>query len=271
MKGLVVYPESKERQLRIMRYEEHVRARRIKHYIAYSPIGDTIIGKWASRSLVGVSRMYVRTKYNVYLFAVGFYQNRWKYAFQGTLILAAFYTYSNEQDRIREVFNQQYTYLAASVQQISDDQPEFKRVAYKIETPVLGEVLSKLDDNKVQAYIKRFSRVATLEMEKYGIPASIKVALAILASEGGTTTESIKSHNHFGKPMEGPDYQSAWENWRAHTLMLKDQYPELFYLEPNSQQWAIGLQKLDYSDAPDFAKTLLEIVDRFELDYLNEI
>ena len=271
MKDLVVYPDSKERQLRLMRYEEYLRTRRIKHYIAYSPIGDTIIGKWASRALIGVSRLFVRSKYGVYIFLSNLYRNRWKYGFQSTLIVAAIYTYHNEQDHFHEIFQKQMAVIESTWMDSQEkDGPYLKRVAFKAEEEK-EDFLADFDDDKVQAYIKRFSRVATTEMEKYGIPASIKVSIAILESKAGENEESSKRHNHFGKSMTGPAYQSAWENWRAHTLMLKDQYPELFYLEPNSQQWAIGLEKLNYSEDPGFAQKLLEVIDRYELNYLNKI
>ena len=270
MKDLVVYPVGTERQLRIMRYEQHARARRIKHYIAYSPIGETIIGQWASRALISISRLYVRTKYGIFIFLTNFYRNRWKFAFQLTLIAGAFYTYSQEKDQIHQVFQEKYAIVQSALDEQSQDGPYFQKVAYK-SVDDSKDFMATLDDNNVQAYIKRFSRVAMTEMEKYGIPASIKMALAIIETQSSPSADLDQTNNHFGNAMSGPNYQSAWENWRAHTLMVKDQFPELFYLEPNSQQWATGLQKLEYSIDSNFAKKLLLIIDRYELNYLNEI
>ncbi len=270
MKDLVVYPDNKERQLRLMRCERILRERRIKHYVAYSPIGDTIIGKWVSRALIGLNRVYVRLKYGVFIFFGKIYANRWKYGFQGSLVVMALYMYSNEKSHLKQVVGERFAQIHTEWFASKDQNPYVMQVSYKPEKDNMA-FLADFNDDQVQAYIKRFSKVATAEMEKYGIPASVKVAIALLESHAGTNAASQKFHNHFGKPMDGPSYQTAWENWRAHSLMLKDQFPELFYLEPDSRSWILGLQKLEYSSDPDFANKLFAIIDQYELNYLNEI
>ena len=271
MKDLVVYPVNKENKLRLMRLENIARARRIKHYIAYSPIGDTILGKWTSRALIGVSRLYIKAKYGTYLILADIYQKGWKYAFQTTLIFAAFYTYSNEKDHFDSVFHDQYAIVqAAWNNSTGGGKFHLKKVAFETNNDI-DKFMATFNEVEVQAYIKRFSKVAMVEMEKYGVPASIKVALSIMETQSDKNALANETNNHFGLPMAGAIYHSAWENWRAHTLMLKDKYPALFELTPNSQQWATTLQKLGYSNDPNYARKILEIIDRFELDYLNEV
>jgi len=47
-------------------------------------------------------------------------------------------------------------------------------------------------------YARRFAPVAMAEMGRYGVPASITVAQAILHSNAGDDAIAIKNNNHFG-------------------------------------------------------------------------
>ena len=102
---------------------------------------------------------------------------------------------------------------------------------------------------KQLAYVKRFSKVAQTEMEKYGIPASITLAQGLLESNNGQSRLATKNHNHFGIKCFSRSckkghcsnfsddshkdffrkYNSAWESYRAHSVLLqKDRYKPLY-------------------------------------------
>jgi hypothetical protein len=53
-------------------------------------------------------------------------------------------------------------------------------------------------DKKVKAYIRRFAKVAQAESKKYGIPASVKMAQAIVESSAGSSKLATRNNNHFG-------------------------------------------------------------------------
>jgi len=53
-------------------------------------------------------------------------------------------------------------------------------------------------DSKVKAYIRQFKDVAKAEQEKFGIPASVKMAQALIESDAGKSALSTKNKNHFG-------------------------------------------------------------------------
>jgi len=128
---------------------------------------------------------------------------------------------------------------------------------------------SDLRERDVQVYIDRFAEVAQMEMKKFGIPASIKMAQGIAESWAGTHPVATQGNNHFGTPMQEMAYNTAWENWRAHSVLLQQNYPELFELPSNYTDWARGLQKAGYSDERGYARKLIQIVEKFDLKALD--
>jgi len=129
----------------------------------------------------------------------------------------------------------------------------------------------QLDAEKVQAYIDRFARVASAEMDKFGIPASIKMGMAVIESHGGDHPAARQTNNHFGPAMNGRSYNNAWENWRAHSELLQRQYPELWRQGLQYKKWARALRSLGYSPDPDYDRKLLDAIERFRLYRLDEI
>jgi len=149
---------------------------------------------------------------------------------------------------------------------LSDALP-FGKAAVKSEELVS---VSDLDHEEVNDYIGRFSKVAVAEMRKFGIPASIKMAQAILESKAGKSNSVRLSNNHFGSPLSQTEYVSAWENWRAHSLYLKNECSTLFDDAYGYKQWAKGLQKLKYNTDKNYADKLIQVIEKYELTLLDE-
>ena len=126
-----------------------------------------------------------------------------------------------------------------------------------------------LQASDVQAYVDRFAEVAQMEMKKFGIPASIKLAQGIAESWAGKHPVAVQGNNHFGSPMQEMAYNTSWENWRAHSVLLQQNYPELFELDDDYQKWARGLQKAGYSDERNYARKLVQIVETYNLQALD--
>ena len=146
-------------------------------------------------------------------------------------------------------------------------------------------------DRKIKAYIRRFKNVAIAEKEKYGIPASVKMAQAIVESNSGLSALSTKNNNHFGikcfsKTCKkghcsnfGDDshkdffrkYDSSWESWRAHSQMIVGgRYKPLLKYGDDYRQWAHGLKKLGYATAKHYEQTLVEMIEKYHLDTLDD-
>jgi len=129
------------------------------------------------------------------------------------------------------------------------------------------------------------------EMGRYGVPASITVAQAILHSNAGDDALSLISNNHFGIQCfskECPkghcshhgtethksfyrNFNTAWESFRAHSLLMAGKkYQHLLKLEKTDYQaWAKGLQKAGYSKDSQYAAKLIRIIETMRLAELD--
>lgn len=129
--------------------------------------------------------------------------------------------------------------------------------------------LSNISDAEARKYIKRFQKVAIAEMDKFGIPASIKIAQGLLESRAGTNGDAQNDNNHFGSAMAGHEYTSAWQNWRAHSIYLQENYPSLFQLGNNYKKWANGFKSAGYNSERNYGQFLIEIIKKYNLHELD--
>jgi flagellum-specific peptidoglycan hydrolase FlgJ len=142
---------------------------------------------------------------------------------------------------------------------------------------------------KQKKYVERFAKVAQMEMEKYGIPASITLAQGLLESNVGESKLASRNNNHFGIKCFSRSchkghcsnftddshkdffrvYKSAWESYRAHSLLLKrnDRYAPLFKLRSTDyRSWAKGLKKAGYATDPKYADKIVNLIEDLELN-----
>jgi flagellum-specific peptidoglycan hydrolase FlgJ len=130
--------------------------------------------------------------------------------------------------------------------------------------------LNDLDEDRAKAYIKRFSKVAVAEMEKFGIPASINMAQAIVESWAGSHPAVRQNNNHFGAPLSDQLFESAWENWRAHSQLLRNAYPALLQTGNSYKKWARALQKARYNKDRSYDDKLIDVIEKYQLYLLDE-
>lgn len=164
--------------------------------------------------------------------------------------------------------------------------------------------LSGQDDYR-EAFIERYASIAIEEMEKVGIPASIKLAQGIHESAFGKSTLATKAKNHFGIKC-GPVWQGdthyivdddrdasgklikscfraydfAENSWRDHSKFLTDpnkkyRYGFLFDIPVTDYKaWAHGLKKSGYATDPAYASKLIATIERYDLhkyDFMESI
>lgn len=130
--------------------------------------------------------------------------------------------------------------------------------------------IDQLESEKVKTYIKQYAKVAVTEMEKFGVPASIKMGQAILASWAGKHNATKKENNHFGLLLDGNSFDSASENWRAHSVLLQSEYGELFKNGTSYKKWAKGLKKEGYTKEKQYDQKLIEVIETYQLYLLDE-
>ncbi len=160
------------------------------------------------------------------------------------------------------------------VEQLSMVKP-IKFVEAKKENKVVVEAYDiDFKPSEVEAYIKRFGKVAMAEQQKYGIPASIKMAQGLLESRAGRSEAAQENNNHFGVPLGSKSYESAWINWRTHSHYLTDAsspYSPLLKFGIDYKKWARGLKDLGYSRSNNYDQLLIELIEKYEMFRLDKI
>jgi flagellum-specific peptidoglycan hydrolase FlgJ len=144
------------------------------------------------------------------------------------------------------------------------------------------KTLENIDKEVREAYVRRFAHVAIDEMKKYGIPASITLAQAILQSAAGNNEPALMGHNHFnlecnaewqGDKMDFntgkcyKKYPSAWQSFRDHSEHItKGKYSPLKNLDRKDYKgWANALANAGYSTDKNYETYLLKAIKKYNL------
>lgn len=145
-------------------------------------------------------------------------------------------------------------------------------------------------------YIEKYKKIAIKEMERAGIPASIKLAQALLESNAGRSDLARKANNHFGikchnewtgkkyyKKDDDLDeagnlkkscfrkYKRAEDSFTDHSDFLRDpkkanRYGPLFRLDSDDyKRWARGLKRAGYATSANYDKKLILLIETYEL------
>lgn len=141
----------------------------------------------------------------------------------------------------------------------------------------------------VKQYIDTYKELAIEEMQRTGVPASIKLAQGIHETMAGTSVLVQKSNNHFGikcksnwagESVSHDDdargecfrkYTKAEDSYRDHSNFLKNspRYASLFNLDPlDYSAWAYGLKKAGYATNPKYPVIIIRLIEDYHLqDY----
>ena len=137
-----------------------------------------------------------------------------------------------------------------------------------------------------EEYITTWKDVAISEMQRSGIPASIKLAQGILESANGNSRLAVLANNHFGikchKEWQGDTithnddapqecfrkYLFVEDSYNDHSLFLtsRPRYAGLFTLDiMDYVAWAHGLKAAGYATNPQYADKLINLIERFDI------
>lgn len=140
-------------------------------------------------------------------------------------------------------------------------------------------------------YILQYRNIAIENEKQYGVPASITLAQGIIESGSGRSSLAKESNNHFGikchsswtgeKTYKDDDnkndcfrvYDNAEESFTDHSLFLtkNKRYASLFELDKTDyKSWAEGLKQCGYATNPNYANILIDIIELYELDNIND-
>ena len=138
-----------------------------------------------------------------------------------------------------------------------------------------------------QDYLDKYTDDAIEEMNRAGVPASITLAQGMLESGYGNSPLAREANNHFGikchNDWTGPifrvdddkkdecfrKYKSVKNSFRDHSNFLKGKkrYASLFELKITDYKgWAKGLRKAGYATNKKYAKLLIDLIERHDLN-----
>lgn len=153
-------------------------------------------------------------------------------------------------------------------------------------------LMAQMPNPKVQQYIAAYKDLAMAEMQRTGIPASIKLAQGILESQAGESPLSKRSNNHFGikcktewtgaRTYHDDDargecfrvYNTVEDSYKDHSEFLRTRahYSFLFLLDPSDYKaWANGLKKAGYATSKTYPQQLIKTIEENNLQQYSEL
>lgn len=150
-------------------------------------------------------------------------------------------------------------------------------------------LLSSFADKRFtpQDYIEKYKDDAITEMERSGVPASITLAQGMLESGYGNSELAKKAKNHFGIKCHSDwtgatfrmdddkknecfrKYKTVRQSFKDHSDFLKGKrrYAFLFDLKITDYKgWCKGLRKAGYATNKKYAKLLIDLIERHDLN-----
>ena len=149
------------------------------------------------------------------------------------------------------------------------------------------QAIAQSNAEVVNEYIDTYRELAIAEMQRTGVPASIKLAQGILETEAGRSDLVMRSNNHFGikcksywtgeKVYHDDDargecfrkYGSAEDSYKDHSDYLRntERYSSLFKLDPTDYKgWATGLKAAGYATNPKYPQILIKYIEQYNLN-----
>lgn len=154
---------------------------------------------------------------------------------------------------------------------------------------VQAHAQSSLNQQYLQ-YIAQWRDVVVDNQKRFGIPASIIMAQALLESAAGTSELATQANNHFGikctsdwtgktylKDDDKKDdcfrvYKDAGQSFDDHAIFLqRSRYQPLFEIVIEDYEgWAYGLKKCGYATDPKYPQKLIQLIQDYHLDKLTD-
>ncbi|MFK8104024.1 MAG: glycoside hydrolase family 73 protein [Saprospiraceae bacterium] len=182
-----------------------------------------------------------------------------------------------------------------------DDQPQgneelsvAQTIAYQSERELNPYAPVSSDDLKTRetkAFIRKYADFAKHEMNAFGVPASIKMAQALIESRAGDSRLAKNNNNHFGIKCFSKNckkghctnatddhhkdffrkYKKPENSWRSHSKLLSQgRYKVLHRHGKDYKAWAKGLKKVGYATDKNYDKKLISVIKKYQLYRLDQ-
>lgn len=146
------------------------------------------------------------------------------------------------------------------------------------------------------SFVRTWFVTAKAEQARYGIPASIKLAQAIIESGVGTSRLARQGNNFYGikrgrgwsgaliyakdddykngRLVASPfrKYTNGWYSWRDHSKFLQDnpRYNRLFDLSDKDYRgWARGLKRAGYATGANYDGKIIRLIESTGLNKID--
>jgi hypothetical protein len=155
-----------------------------------------------------------------------------------------------------------------------------------IEVAAAGVALPEVGETAAVAFLRRYKATAQGEMRKFGVPASVLLALAYVNSFAGSRPAADQANNLFALPcttqwdgatvgVEGRCYRrydTSWESFRDHSIHLaaQDWYGDA--KKRCGADWKAWLQAVDehgLSDVQGASSAMRDVIARYRLYELD--
>lgn len=250
------------------------------------------------RFLAGLSRLWLALRHQMEYRLLGILHNITRKTFFKLCILAIIMLFIFKKDVAFDINTPKFVSETTSKEKTytnkhqRNDFPAPASLGNVVSTNLAPAAPEELRKEQVRAYIDRYSKAAVGEMDKFGIPASITMAQAIIESRSGTSILAVQNNNHFGIKCfskKCPDghcsnhtddhhkdffriYAGSWESFREHsTFLMKNSYRKLLKNGKNYTAWARGLREYGYATDPTYDKKLISIIEKYELHKLDDL
>ena len=141
------------------------------------------------------------------------------------------------------------------------------------------ELLGRQGQQRVRDFVERFGHVAQAERDKFGIPASVILAVGLLQSQAGQAVGTQQLNSYFGLGCAGNwagatgyvggnclrEYETAWASFRDFsTYVTAGEFGRLRqFSERDYRRWALGLEELGFEGAR--AEEIVRVVEGYGL------
>jgi hypothetical protein len=150
-------------------------------------------------------------------------------------------------------------------------------------------------EQRCEAFVRQFAPVAIAEMRQYGVPASLLLAQALLASNAGETSAAKETNNFFLRACSETDcagihqalavehletsylevevYPNLWGSFRDQSLYFRENAPYYELIKTGNvdlKHWTSLLDAAGYAPDPGYGAQLLTLIKRLRLDKLDK-
>ena len=184
--------------------------------------------------------------------------------------------------------------LASPLSVFTDDREAEKESnlsqVLSVSNPYAPLAADDLQSRRAKKFIRAHAELAQQEMKKFGIPASIKMAQALIESRAGTSRLAENNNNFFGMKCFSKNckkghcsnatddhhkdffriYEKPVDSWRAHSRLISNgRYAHLKSYGMDYEKWAVGLKKAGYATDKRYHQKLINTIEKYQLFRLD--